>query len=95
LEMTDWLTYDELMNSVNQGTQNADVLDYMIQNDGITSREAYKNLGVTRLSARIADLKKAGFEIEVTRISTLNRRKKKVFCNVYRLAEYKEGGDAE
>lgn len=89
------MTNEELMNCVNQGTQNADVLEYMIQNDGITSREAYKNLGVTRLSARIADLKKAGFDIEVTRISTLNRRKKKVFCNVYRLAEYKEGSEAE
>ena len=93
--MTEYLTTEELMDSVNQGTQNADVLEYMIRNDGITSREAYKNLGVTRLSARIADLKKAGFEIDVTRISTLNRRKKKVFCNVYRLAEYKEGGEAE
>ena len=89
------MTNEEMMDAVNQGTQNADVLEYMIRYDGITSREAYKNLGVTRLSARIADLKKAGFEIETTRISTLNRRKKKVFCNVYRLAEYKEGGDAE
>ena len=82
------MTNEEMMDAVNQGTQNADVLEYMIRYDGITSREAYKNLGVTRLSARIADLKKAGFEIEVTRISTLNRHKKKVFCNVYRLAKY-------
>ena len=89
------MTNEEMMDAVNQGTQNADVLEYMIRYDGITSREAYKNLGVTRLSARIADLKKAGFEIETSRISTLNRHKKKVFCNVYRLAEYKEGGDTE
>jgi len=91
LEMTDWLTYDELMNSVNQGTQNADVLEYMIRNDGITDHEARKNIHVARLAARISDLKKAGFEIEDTWITILNWRKKKTRVKVYRLVTHEEG----
>lgn len=34
------------------------VLEYMIKNGGITSMEAFKHLGVTRLSAKIFELRK-------------------------------------
>ena len=85
------MTTEELMDAVNQGTQNADVLDYMIQHDGITSHEASKNIHVARLAARISDLKKAGFEIEDTWITILNWRKKKTRVKVYRLVTHEEG----
>lgn len=41
-------------------TQNESVLDYMKRNGSITSMEAFDKLGITRLSARIFDLRKAG-----------------------------------
>lgn len=45
-------------------TQNYRVLEYMISNGGITSFEAFKELGITRLSARIKDLRDEGVQIE-------------------------------
>ena len=44
-------------------TQNEQVLDYIKSNGSITSMEAFKKLGITRLSARIYDLRKAGENI--------------------------------
>ena len=39
------------------------VLEYMKKNDGITSLEAFQYLGITRLSAKIFNLKKQGYLI--------------------------------
>ena len=44
-------------------TQYERVLDYMQEFGSITSFEAFKDLGVTRLSAVIFDMKKDGVEI--------------------------------
>lgn len=53
--------------------QNERVLDYMKQNGSITTLEAFENLAVTRLSARIADLRADGHIIASKRESGLNR----------------------
>ena len=44
-------------------TQNEMVLDYIKKAGSITAREAFIELGITRLSARIFDLRKAGEKI--------------------------------
>lgn len=41
-------------------TQTEVILDYMKRNGSITSMQAFHELGITRLSARIFDLRKAG-----------------------------------
>lgn len=53
-------------------TQCEMILEYMRENDGITSREAFL-LGCTRLAARIADLKKDGHRISTERV-TVNHK---------------------
>ena len=53
-------------------TQCERILEYMKQNDGITSMDAYR-LGCTRLAARIADLKKNGHRISTERV-TVNKK---------------------
>ena len=53
-------------------TQCERILEYMKQNDGITSMDAYR-LGCTRLAARIADLKKDGHRISSERV-TVNHK---------------------
>lgn len=68
-------------------TQNKRVLDYMIKYEGITSLEAFEKLGITRLSARIYDLKNEGHEITRTRVVTRNRYGEKVNVTFYRLKE--------
>lgn len=54
-------------------TQNYMVLEYMITHGGITSFEAFKELGITRLSARIKDLRDEGVQIERTWETGKNR----------------------
>lgn len=48
------------------------VLDYMEEHGGITSMEAFE-LGITRLSAVIFDLRKAGHHIKTNDVTTRNR----------------------
>ena len=48
------------------------ILEYMRQNDGITSRDAFL-LGCTRLAERIADLKKDGHRDSTERV-TVNKK---------------------
>ncbi len=54
-------------------TQAERVLDYIKTFGSITTLEAFKDLGVTRLSARIFELRKQEIEIETHRLSSKNR----------------------
>lgn len=67
-------------------TQKELVLDYMKQNGSITQLEATRNLGITRLAARIADLKKMGYQVLDETESSLNRWGSKTQYTRYRLA---------
>lgn len=44
-------------------TQENRVLEYMQKFGGITTRDAFNDLGITRLSAKIFNLKKQGYDI--------------------------------
>ena len=44
-------------------TQSEQILNYMKEHGSITSMEAFSRLGITRLSARIYDLRKDGVKI--------------------------------
>lgn len=54
------------------------IVEYMKENGSITSLEAIQNLGCTRLSARISDLKDAGYRIhsEMVKVKTRNGKTK-------------------
>lgn len=65
-------------------TQRAAVLNYLRDKGSITSMEAYTELGATRLSATIYDLKKLGFNISsVTK--TVKTRYGKTNITEYRM----------
>ena len=49
------------------------VFDFMVEENGITSLDAFVELGETRLSARIFELKKKGVNISSETISVQNR----------------------
>lgn len=53
--------------------QGVRVMGYMEQFGGITSLEAFQDLGITRLAAVIFDLKKNGVPIKTDRVSAINR----------------------
>lgn len=54
-------------------SQKKRVLYYMQQFGSITSFEAFSDLGITRLSARIFELRDDGYEIESTDEKSKNR----------------------
>lgn len=64
-----------------------DVLEYLKEHpEGITSKQANDELGITRLSAVILQLKKMGYQIESEIKTGIDRRGQNTWWKVYRLA---------
>lgn len=69
-------------------SQDVRVLEYLKKHKTITSQEAFRHLGVTRLSAVIFRLKrKQGYNIETYMIHPTNRYGTKCNCGEYHLIE--------
>lgn len=66
-------------------TQSEMVLDYMEKYGSISSMQAFSELGITRLSGRIYDLREKGHVIENIRRETVNRYGKRVHYDEYKL----------
>lgn len=63
------------------------VLNYMLDYGSISSLEAFRDLGVTRLSAVIFCLKRKGFVIKSTTESRVNRYGEPVHFSRYMVAQ--------
>lgn len=70
-------------------TQKELVLKYLSDFGKISTWDAYKDLGITRLSGRIWDLKKVGYSFTKERVITKNRYGKTIHYDIYRLADEK------
>lgn len=68
-------------------TQCERIVQYIQDWGSITSFDAFMDLGITRLSARIFDLTRQGYRFKVERVSKLNRYGEKVSYNKYSLVE--------
>lgn len=66
------------------------ILNYMIKHGGITAAEAFRDLGVMRLSARIKDLKESGYDITHTDIDGENRYGEKVRYRRYKVSTWQK-----
>ena len=67
-------------------TQGMKILQYLWEYGSITPVEAFRDLGVMRLGARIYDLEQEGIEIIHERETGTNRMGEKVSYSRYRLA---------
>lgn len=79
---------NEIMNTMKKNTHCYEVLKYLnnVGKNGITSMEAFQNLGVTRLSAVIYDLKnKFGVPINSENVSYIARNGRHVTFSRYYL----------
>ena len=76
------------MEKVTFDTQCTQVLKHMKYFGGITSLEAINKYGITRLSARIADLKDSGITIYDEWITVTNRYGKKCRVKEYRVVNH-------
>ena len=68
-------------------TQKQRIIDYIQQFGSISSWEAYADLGITQLGARIDQLKKDGYEFETEWESKKNRYGDNTTYKRYRIAE--------
>lgn len=71
----------------NKPTQCDRILDYIHRFGSISSWQAYADLGITQLAARIFNLKERGYEFTTTRIKTKNRLGENTHYDEYRLVE--------
>lgn len=67
-------------------TQRDRVLQYIQDFGSITSWEAYRELGITQLGARIFELKKRGYSFNTERVNTENRYGDRTHFDKYTLA---------
>lgn len=67
------------------------ILEYMRRYNGITSRDAFKHFGITRLSARIKELRDTGYVINTVMITGKNRYDEDVRYGVYVLKGEPDG----
>lgn len=68
-------------------SQNDKVLQFMKMNGSISSMQAFKYLGVTRLSARIADLRERGVKIISKTVYTRSKDDTPIHYSVYSLVD--------
>ena len=66
-------------------TQKELILKYLEDFGSITPMEAFADLGITRLAARISDMKKDGIEIKAESVKSINRYGKAVSFARYSL----------
>lgn len=59
------------------------IIEYMKKHGGITSQDAFRELGITRLSARIKDLRDMGYDIRTLMIEGVNRYSESVRYGKY------------
>lgn len=69
----------------NKPTQCMRILDYIDRFGFITSWQAYTDLGITQLAARIYNLKEQGYEFETKRVVVQNRFGEPTHYDEYRL----------
>ena len=65
-------------------SQNDKVLEYLQEHDGMTTLDAFQKLGISRLSARIKDLRTAGHVIFSESVEVENR-----FGDMCHVAQYR------
>ena len=63
------------------------IIDYMTVFGGITTLQAYNDLGITSLPKRICELKRLGYKIDKKYITVRNRFKEKCVVVHYSFAE--------
>ncbi len=63
------------------------ILKYMNEHGSITTLEAFIDMGITRLSGRIHDLRQKGYNIKSEWIDVTNRYGETVTCCKYYIAD--------
>ena len=68
-------------------TQRERVLNYIQSFGSITALDAFRDLGVSQLSARLCELQREGYTFNKTQESAMNRFGEKIYYIRYSLAD--------
>lgn len=68
-------------------TQKERVLDYMDEFGSISALEAFRDLGIMQLSARLVELEKEGHHFTKKQESALNRYGERIYYTRYSIAK--------
>lgn len=68
-------------------TQKDRILDYMDEFGSISALEAFRDLGVSQLSARLVELEKRGYRFNKKQESSTNRYGERVYYTRYSIAK--------
>lgn len=68
-------------------TQKERVLDYMDEFGSISALEAFRDLGIMQLSARLVELEKEGHHFNKKQESALNRYGERIYYTRYSIAK--------
>lgn len=71
-------------------TQKQLILDYIDRFGSITPIQAFADLGITRLAARVSDLKEAGVDVRTEMVRARNRFGKQIKYAKYSIGEKNE-----
>lgn len=71
-------------------TQRSMIVAYMKEHGSITTYEAFEQLGITKLTTRISELRAGGFKIRQRTEAGLNRFGKAVSWNRYWIEDEKQ-----
>lgn len=71
-------------------TQHDRILDYMEEFGSITTLDAFRDLGITKLTTRISEMRRLGFSIEGKREEVKNRYGETCYINRYTLKKEDE-----
>ena len=72
---------------MNKKTQKERILDYIDEFGSISALEAFRDLGVSQLSARLVEMEKDGIIFHKEQESALNRFGEKVYYTRYSIAK--------
>lgn len=70
------------------------IIAYMKVHNGITSMDAFRDLGITRLSARVKELRDMGYDIVTLMIDSENRYGEAVRYGKYILKGEPDGNES-
>ena len=82
--------YSTYLAELQEGTQNHTILKHLIEHGQITSIEAFFDYWITRIGARIYDLRSMGIDIETNIVTKKSEKGARQSYAIYSLKDEKE-----
>lgn len=82
--------YSTYLTELQEGTQTYTILKHLIEKGSITTIESFFDYGITRLAARVWDLRSMGVDIDTETVTKKSKKGARQSYAVYSLIDEKE-----